>query len=197
VRGRGGKKKNNETCVYGRQRTDDVFVFLITPLVTTTSQMRHNAETRKSVHQISQSVPSLLAQSSHPPATNMAPLTKYSCPCFKCNSRKKLVKRTILTHFKENQEHLGLLRTSGAHLDAVDFVQHCHDEIIQLLDSLNESPSLRRSESPSSDGECLFFYVFNYLLIYLDLADPVIASPPFSEGALVDEDNMMVDDDCE
>jgi hypothetical protein len=161
--------------------------------------MHHNVETCSSAsdHFISgHQCTLLLAQSTHPPATNMAPFTKYPCPCFKCNSRKKLVKRTILAHFKENQEHLGHLRTSGAHLDAVAFVQNCHDKIIQLLDSLNESQSSRRSESPYPDGECLFFYVLNYLLIYLDLADPAIALPPFPEGDLADDDNMMVDDDC-
>jgi hypothetical protein len=68
--------------------------------------------------------------------------------------------------------------------------------IIQLLDSLNESQLSRRSESPYPDNESLFFYVLNYLLIYLDLADPAIALPPFPEGALADDDNMMVDDDC-
>jgi hypothetical protein len=69
-----------------------------------------------------------LAQSYYPSATTMAPLTKYLCPCFKCNSRKKLIKRTIMAHFKENQDHLAHLRASGAHQDTVDFVQNCHDE---------------------------------------------------------------------
>jgi hypothetical protein len=40
----------------------------------------------------------------------------------------------------------------------------------------------------------LIFYSFDYLLICLDLADP-IASPSFLEGELGDGDAMMVDDD--
>jgi hypothetical protein len=101
-----------------------------------------------------------------------------------------------MAHFKENQDHMAHLRASGAHQDTVDFVQNCHDEIIQLLDGLNEV------FQPYPDGECLFFYMFNDLLIYLDQADPAdpadpaIASPLVPEGAPTDDDGMMVDDDC-
>lgn len=79
----------------------------------------------------------------------------------------------------------------------MDFVQSCHYEIIQLLNGLAEvSQSSRQSGSRYPDGECLFLYAFNYVLICLDLADPPNASPPFTEGALRDDDAMMVDDDC-
>ena len=38
------------------------------------------------------------------PATTMATITKYPCPCFKCFPGKNLSKRTIRIHFRDNQE---------------------------------------------------------------------------------------------
>ncbi|KAN0132060.1 hypothetical protein V8E53_010097, partial [Lactarius tabidus] len=67
----------------------------------------------------------------------MAPVPKYLCPCFKCKSEKERVKRTILTHFKDNLDHLNYLRASGAHQDTLSFVESCHDEIMQLLHSID------------------------------------------------------------
>jgi hypothetical protein len=63
----------------------------------------------------------------------MAPNTKYLCPCFKCNSRKELARRTIRIHFRDNQEHLNNLIASGAHQETVDFVQECDNQITELL----------------------------------------------------------------
>ncbi|KAN0139944.1 hypothetical protein V8E53_002249 [Lactarius tabidus] len=58
----------------------------------------------------------------------MAPVPKYLCPCFKCKSEKKeRVKRTILTHFKDNLDHLNNLRASGAHQDTLSFLLICLD----------------------------------------------------------------------
>jgi hypothetical protein len=94
-------------------------------------------------------------------AITMAPLTKYLCPCFKCNSKKQLAKRTIQIHFRENSTHLDHLRASGAQQDTIAFVQGCHYQITQLLNSLEESQSSGQSGSPYPDGE----YLLNCLLI--------------------------------
>jgi hypothetical protein len=88
------------------------------------------------------------------PATSMAPVPRYFCPCFKCKPKKKeRVKRTILAHFKENLDHLNHLRASGVHQDTLAFVQNCHDEIMQLLHSIDEEFD-PRSSYPA--GECIF-----------------------------------------
>ena len=72
--------------------------------------------------------------SSHPPATPMASVPKYHCPCFKCRSMKKeRVKRTILVHSKENLAHLNNLRASREHLDSLAFVEDSHNELMELL----------------------------------------------------------------
>lgn len=125
----------------------------------------------------------------------MALFRKYKCPCFKCPSKKDVSKRTIRIHFKENLAHLNNLRASGANLDTLEFVENCHYELIQLLSSLaDESQATRPPASPDLDGESLFFYAFNHILICFDLADPPIDPPSFSEGVSRDEDAMMVDD---
>jgi hypothetical protein len=112
----------------------------------------------------------------------MAPLTKHIYPCFRCNSRKQLAKRTIQSHLRENLDHLDHLRASGAHQDTVDFVQGCHYKITQLLDDpAEESRSSGQSGSPYPDSVYLLFYAFNYLLICLDLADAHMAPPSSSE----------------
>jgi hypothetical protein len=95
----------------------------------------------------------------------MAPLTKYPCPCLKCNSRKQLVKRTIQIHFRESSSHLDHLRASGAQQETIAFVQGCHHKITGVLNSLEESQSSGQSGSPYPDGEYLLFPAFNYLLI--------------------------------
>jgi hypothetical protein len=96
----------------------------------------------------------------YPPATTMAPVPKYLCPCFKCKSEKKeRVKRTILAHFKDNLDHLNYLRASGAHQDTLSFVEGCHHEIMQLLHSIDEEFD---SGSSYLAGECIFTYANKY-----------------------------------
>lgn len=104
-----------------------------------------------------------IIQSTHPLATTMAPITKYLCPCFKCNLKKEFAKRTIQNHFKHNQSHLGHLKASGADQSLVDFVQDCQYKIIQLLSNLKESQPSRQSGSPDPAGEYLIFFAFNLL----------------------------------
>jgi hypothetical protein len=82
----------------------------------------------------------------------MAPEPKYLCPCFKCRSKKERVKRTILAHFKENLDHLNNLRASGEHLDTLAFMENCHNEIMQLLHSIDED---FEPGSSYSAGECI------------------------------------------
>ena len=72
------------------------------------------------------------------PATPMASVPKYHCPCFKCRSvKKERVKRTILVQSEENLNHLNNLRTSREHLDFLAFVEDCHNELMELLHSID------------------------------------------------------------
>jgi hypothetical protein len=120
------------------------------------------------------SVAIYLASCYYPLATTMAPVPKYLCPCFKCKSEKERVKRTILTHFKDNLDHLNYLRASGAHQDTLSFVESCHDEIMQLLHSIDGDFDLGSS---SLAGECIFTYADKYWLICLDPT-----SAPYPDG---------------
>src|SRR5258708_20628846 len=100
------------------------FVCLCICLLMFVSSLDGNSKLRLSATAISAcSLPCSIHLSSYHPATTMAPLTKYLFPCFKCNSRKELVKRPILAHFKQNLDYLSHLRTSGAHQDTISFVQ--------------------------------------------------------------------------
>ena len=66
--------------------------------------------------------------------------TQVHLPCFQCSSKdKKRIKWTILDHFKDNLAHLNNLRASGEHLDALAFVEHCHNEMVELLHGIDEA----------------------------------------------------------
>jgi hypothetical protein len=98
----------------------------------------------------------VLPSYTHLLTTTMAPMLKYICPCFKCISQKELSKRTIRFHFRDNLKHLNNLIASGAHQNTVDWVQSCHYQLEELLDSLaEESQSSRQPGSPYPDGEHL------------------------------------------
>ena len=82
---------------------------------------------------------------------------KHTCPCYRCNSGKDLIRKTIRSHFKANAEHLEHLRNSGANQDFVDFVQDCHDQMVDLIDSFNEGTHFSgQSGSPYPSGECSY-----------------------------------------
>ncbi|KAH8985903.1 hypothetical protein EDB92DRAFT_1949591 [Lactarius akahatsu] len=67
---------------------------------------------------------------------------------------------------------------SGAPQNTVDFVMGCHQQLSDLLTSLaEESQSSKQPGSPYPD------------------ANAPIGSPPFSEGGMVNDDAMNVDDD--
>ena len=88
--------------------------------------------------------------------------------------------------------------TSGANQDTLDFVQNCHYQMLQLLDSLDGRSNISGpSRSPYTGGEYLISYNINPLLICLDPADTPIGSPQISEGELADSDSdgMVIDGD--
>ena len=83
----------------------------------------------------------------------MDSVPKYICPCFQCSSNdKRRVKRTILDHFKDNLAHLNNLRASGEHLDALAFVENCHNEMVELLHGIDEAVD---PGSFNLAGECI------------------------------------------
>ena len=66
----------------------------------------------------------------------------------------------IMTISTVNLSHLEHLQAAGADQDTIDFVQNCHDELLQFLDSPDEGFQLSRLlNSPQPDGECLIFYM--------------------------------------
>ncbi|KAN0140205.1 hypothetical protein V8E53_002101 [Lactarius tabidus] len=120
----------------------------------------------------------------------MAPVPKYLCPHFKCKSEKKeRVKRTILTHFKDNLDHLNNLRTSGAHQDTLSFLLH---EDFDLGSSSLADPT----GAPYPDGIADAHYHDPADAPYPEMVtDAHIDSPSSPEGELAGTDAIMVDDD--
>jgi len=126
--------------------------------------------------------------------------SKHTCPCFKCKSGRDVTRKTLYTHFRQNQDHLDQLTAIGANQDILGFVQGCHYQMIDLLNSLTEGTHVEQSGSSYPGGEAgehLISYNFDHLLICLDLADAPIGSPQFLEGELAEDDAMIVDDNCE
>ena len=85
----------------------------------------------------------------------MAP--KYTCYCFKHNSHKDVSRKTLNSHFRQNQEHLDYLTESGADLDTLAFVQNCHYQILELLNVLAEGAQSEQHGSPYAAGKLLNF----------------------------------------
>jgi hypothetical protein len=96
-----------------------------------------------------------LTLSTHFLATTMAP--KYTCYCFKCNSRKEVTRKTLYSHLRQNQEHLDHLLESGADQDTVDFVQQCNYQMLHLLNVLAEGAPSGQPGSSHSAGKCYIF----------------------------------------
>jgi hypothetical protein len=68
-----------------------------------------------------------------------------------------------LNHFKLNQEHLEQLLTSEANQDYLDFVQGCHAQMVDLIDSLNEGAhSSGQPGTPYPGGECSYDFEDNF-----------------------------------
>ena len=70
-----------------------------------------------------------------------------------------------MSHFRSNQEQLEHLVNSGANQDFVDFVQGCHHQMIDLIDSLTDGAhSSEQSGSPYPGSEH-FLITFKMTLI--------------------------------
>lgn len=116
---------------------------------------------------------------------------KYLCPCFTCNSRKHLVKRTIQAHLRLNLTQLQDQIASQGAWQTISYLQSCYDQTAQLLASLaggSLGGSQASSPSPFPGGVCLFFLCFynNHKIacvgLDLDLDDAPIASAPLQEA---------------
>ena len=68
-----------------------------------------------------------------------------------------------MNHFRQNQEHLEQLLISQANQDYVDFVQGCHDQMVDLIDSLGGGVhSSGQPGTPYSGGECSYDFQVNF-----------------------------------
>ncbi|KAH9174020.1 hypothetical protein EDB89DRAFT_2068285 [Lactarius sanguifluus] len=77
---------------------------------------------------------------------------KYPCPCFQCNSRKHLTRRTIQGHLKQNQvqllDQIGLRGSQHT----INYLQSCYDQTAQLLAGLAvESQTASLSSHPDDN----------------------------------------------
>ena len=101
-------------------------------------------------------VPSVLHLLLHlTPSTHISMAPKYTCYCFKCNATKGVSRKTLNTHFKQNLQHLDHLMESGADLDTLAFVEECHYQMLELLNTLTEGAQSGQHGSPYAAGELL------------------------------------------
>ena len=120
----------------------------------------------------------------------MAP--KYYCPCFQCENRSTYItQKTLKGHFKKSQARVTHLKATGAPEKKVKHAEACLYKLTELLGKLEGSHARLPGQSGSSDPHGKHLISYNprdYLLICFDLADAPVASHPFSEGELSDNE---------